>query len=188
MYRNARPPYLPMNRMGRTDRADRINRTNGYGNHRPPYRPPYRIRYGVPLGLGWTGYAPWLGLGYWDYPGDYANDYDDSQAPPYYDGYDPQSEPQSADSEPYQQSQPRPYYQPTPDATQAPLPQTSVTLVFKDGRPSEQIHNYLLSRNTLSIYDQSPRQIPVDQLDLTATEKTNREAGVDFRLPKPPGN
>jgi hypothetical protein len=60
----------------------------------------------------------------------------------------------------------------------------SVTLVFKDGRPSEQIHNYILSRTTLSVLDQHRQDIPVDALDLAATQKANREAGVDFRLPQ----
>ena len=175
------------------------------GNHRSPYRSPYRNRYGAPLGLGWggysTGYAPWLGLGYTGYPDTDATDYGDSQAPPYYDGYDPQAggpqgpefqglAPQAPD-----QDQARPYYdQPSPNPSKpihpspAPLSQLAVTLVFKDGRPSEQIHNYLLSRNTISIWDQHPRQIPIDQLDLAATEKANREAGVDFHLPIASGN
>ncbi len=66
-------------------------------------------------------------------------------------------------------------------------PGDTITLVYKDGRPSEQIHNFLLSRTTLSIWDKDRdrryRNIPVDELDLAATEKANREAGVDFALP-----
>jgi hypothetical protein len=72
-----------------------------------------------------------------------------------------------------------------PAAAPAPAAENTeaVTLVFKDGRASEQIHNYILSRNTLSVLDGRHRDIPVDQLDLVATEKANREAGVDFHLP-----
>jgi len=58
-----------------------------------------------------------------------------------------------------------------------------ITLIFKDGRPAEHIHNYLLSRNTLTILDGRHRDIPVNQLDLAATENANRGAGIDFHLP-----
>jgi hypothetical protein len=57
-----------------------------------------------------------------------------------------------------------------------------VTLVFKDGRPAEHIHNYLLTRTTLYVQDGRRREIPVDELDLAATVKVNHEAGVDFQL------
>jgi hypothetical protein len=58
-----------------------------------------------------------------------------------------------------------------------------VTLVFKDGRPEQQIHNYILSRTTLSVLDGQRQVIQVRELDLAATVKVNREAGVDFKLP-----
>jgi len=172
--RSARPMYFG-------------GRTGEYGNHRPPYRPPYRSSYRSQYGVspGWAGYAPWLGLGYWDDSEADASGYEDSQAtadqaPPYYNGYDPQSDPQFAGPDYGEQAQqPRPYYQPSAPA----LPQEAVTLVFKDGRPSEQIHNYLLSRDKISIWDQHPREVPLNQLDLDATEKINRDAGIDFNLP-----
>jgi hypothetical protein len=56
-------------------------------------------------------------------------------------------------------------------------------LIFKDGRPSEQIHNYLLTATTLTVLDQKYREIPVDQINLDATEQTNRADGIDFRVP-----
>jgi len=59
----------------------------------------------------------------------------------------------------------------------------TVTLVFKDGRPSEQVHNYLLTRTTLFVLDDRRHVIPTDQLDLIATAKVNLDAGVDFQLP-----
>jgi hypothetical protein len=58
-----------------------------------------------------------------------------------------------------------------------------VTLVFKDGRPAEQIHNYMLTRTTLYVQDERRREIPVDELDLAATVKANKAAGVDFQVP-----
>jgi hypothetical protein len=65
----------------------------------------------------------------------------------------------------------------------APTREEAVTLIFKDGRPPEQIHNYLLTRTTLFVGDQGRRAIPTDQLDLVATAKVNQDAGVDFQLP-----
>jgi hypothetical protein len=78
----------------------------------------------------------------------------------------------------------RPAYQsPQPD----PATQEPVTLVFKDGRPTEQIHNFMLTRTTLYVQDsaqyQRLREIPLSELDLAATEKINHQAGVDFQPP-----
>jgi hypothetical protein len=55
-----------------------------------------------------------------------------------------------------------------------------VTLIFNDGRPPEQIQNYLLTSKAVYVLDGSRRVIPVDQLDMETTDKVNREAGVDF--------
>jgi hypothetical protein len=58
-----------------------------------------------------------------------------------------------------------------------------VTLVFNDGRPPVTIHDYLLTRGTLYVMDRHRSEIPVAELDLPATAKVNREAGIDFKLP-----
>jgi len=71
-------------------------------------------------------------------------------------------------------------------ASDPPSPQQAVTVIFKDGRPSEQIHNYLLTASTLTVLDQKYREIPVDQINLGATEETNRADGIDFRVPTVP--
>jgi hypothetical protein len=62
----------------------------------------------------------------------------------------------------------------------------ALTLVFKDGRPQEKIYNYALTRTTLYVTDGRRREVPVASLDLAATEKANREAGVQFQLPRTP--
>jgi hypothetical protein len=41
----------------------------------------------------------------------------------------------------------------------------------------------MVTATTLSVLDQQYRAIPVDQIDLAATAKANRDAGVDFSLP-----
>lgn len=148
------------------------------------YRRPYTRFYGqaAPYGApAWTGPA---------YPGDWDfGFYDDSgytSAPPAsYPGEDDSAPtpPDRAESAPPPSFRPS-YQQPQPD----PKDQTGVTLIFKDGRPSEQIRNYLLTRTTLYVQEKRLRQIPVDQLDLAATEKVNKDADVDFQLPRAPAH
>jgi hypothetical protein len=145
--------------------------TRGY---RRPY--PSRYRYGVPyLGAAWI--APgYVDSGYLGYPD--TSTYDDSQAPPDYAAY--------GDAPPYPPpptslypayTEPPPPSQPVPD-------EDAVTLIFKDGRPREQIHNYAMTRTTLYVRDQRHQDIPLDQLDFEATQKVNHAAGVDFQLPE----
>jgi hypothetical protein len=181
--------FAPANSINRYARAPYLASAYNRGdNHRPPYRPPHRpiygggLLYGYPAGVGWLGPSYYLG-----YPFDYGYDgyddsgYDNSAATPYYPD-------QGYNQPPYDQDQPAlaPAYQPPsslPQSSPAPIRQDAVTLVFKDGRPSEQVHNYILSGTKISIWDQRPHDIPIAQLDLAATEKANRDAGVDFNLP-----
>ena len=77
----------------------------------------------------------------------------------------------------------RPPYQ---EATQeAPVhAQPATTLVFNDGRPSMQVHNYALTGSTLYALDGETRQeIPLSVLNVPATVEANRKTGVDFALP-----
>jgi hypothetical protein len=63
-------------------------------------------------------------------------------------------------------------------------PQPATTLVFKDGRPPAQVHNYALTATTLYALDGESRQeISLSLLDVPATVAANRAAGVDFALP-----
>ena len=198
-YRSA-PAFTPTVRnMARPEynRGYRGNRDSR--DHRRRYRPSYTsaFGYGIYPGLGW--YDPYL----FDYADD--NGYGDSDSATYpYDqnavngGYDSQPPDQGQyEQGQYDQGQyaqgpyqgpPIPYRSqpPTPAPSSAPSSESgeSVTLVFKDGRPSEQIHNYILSRTTLSVLDQHRQDIPVSDLDLTAMQKANREAGVNFSLPR----
>jgi hypothetical protein len=157
----------------------------GSWRYRRPYASPYRagFAYAVPA----YGWVPPYFLGYPD------DGYDDSGAPPDNgsayapDGY---AEPQEPDPEPdqaqYQQQAPLAPWRPAPEAYQpapAPAIEQAVTLIFKDGRPAEHIHNYLLTPTTLYVGDQHHRAIPTDELDLVATAKANQDAGVDFQLP-----
>ena len=147
----------------------------GASRNRRPY--PSRYRYGVPyLGAGWID-PDYLNSGDLGYPD--TTTYDDSQAPPNdVAGYDnsPSNQPQPAP--------PYPSFAEPPHTSQPLAEEDAVTLIFRDGRPPEQIHNYALTHTTLYVRDQHHRDIPLDQLDLDATQKVNRDAGVDFQLPK----
>jgi hypothetical protein len=161
----------------------------GAGNYRgrPPYagsrhyRRPYVSAYGT--GIPYYGVPGWIGA----YPYGYGDstDSDDSQASANaaLDGSDaqPPLEPnQPPDLPPWQPDSVLPHPSPAPGSEDA------VTLIFKDGRPPEQIHNYLLTRTTLYVDDTYHQVIPTSQLDLVATAKVNHDAGVDFRLPVTP--
>jgi hypothetical protein len=65
-----------------------------------------------------------------------------------------------------------------------PRQETLVTIVYKDGRPPERIRNYALTRSALLLTGPQMREIPLDEIDLVATERVNRTAGVDFRPPQ----
>src|SRR5271155_1298277 len=113
--------------------------------YRRPYRPPYRagVRFAVPA---WNG---WLGSGFLGYP--YTFGYDDYATQPNY------TEPyESQPSNEGQPAPPNPYQAPAELSRPAPAQESeeAVTLIFKDGRPPEEIHNYILTRTTLYIRDQ----------------------------------
>lgn len=136
-------------------------------------------------------------------PGD-SNSYTEPSANPYmpprsadpYGAYS-QSEAgqQSADDEPmvyapYLYGQPAggyPQQQPQVTVVTLPPPQReedAVTIFYRDGRAPEQIRNYALTRTSLLITGDRMREIPLQDLDLPLTERVNRAAGVEFRLPQ----
>jgi redox-sensitive bicupin YhaK (pirin superfamily) len=100
---------------------------------------------------------------------------------------------QNASPEGYDEQEPPPPYPSYPSypqpsaAAQAPaIPpanEEAVTVIFKDGRPAEQIRNFILTPGTLYVGGEHRREISVDQIDLVATARVNREAGVEFQLP-----
>jgi len=127
-----------------------------------------------------TGYVdPWLFA-----PDDYGYDqggYYGGDAPaPYRDyGYEPNP------AWPYGAQDAAPVdEQPAGTVAQgAPLRQSTITLIFNDGRPPEQVHNFLLTGSTLTVLDAQYREIPLKEVNVAATESANRAAGVEFRVP-----
>jgi hypothetical protein len=167
----------------------------GYGNYawnRGRYQP--RIVYGY--GYGYPGYLGYpypyvIDPGFYDWGS--ASGPDDAQglapsypdAPPYADyGAEP-----GAPQEPgYGQSQPAPApmtRQPYAESiSSAPEAEQPLIVIFKNGRAPETIQNYMMNSSTLTNLDrQHYEQIPLGQIDMAATEQTNRARGVDFQIP-----
>jgi hypothetical protein len=152
--------------------------------YRSGYR--YPFRHIVFLNTWWPfwGWPYWsLSYPFWPiFPDD--SDDNDLQQPSSY--LAPPFQPQSQDQQgpaPIDQQQPSAYYRVPYEEQAPPPPSAPVTIVFKDGRPAEKIYNFVLTNNTLSVFDQPLRDIPVDQIDVAATAKVNNEVGVRFTLP-----
>jgi hypothetical protein len=139
--------------------------------------------------------VPGLLNSYWDYPDDfYANDgtpYSNQQ--PNQDNYfQPDPAPDYGSGDQGQRSGQGPGYRlkavpPPPPAASEPLPLAALTLIFRDGH-SQQIHNYAMTRIKIYVLDDAAAgrtlEIPLNTIDLQATEETNRQAGVDFSIPE----
>lgn len=187
------------------------NYNRNHGGFRAPYRRerrgdrqfrrPYISGYGYPFFYSYI-LPDWVGLGplgcYQDfeiYGGDDADDYGpwcdepmapDTGQPPIYgnDGYYGDNGSESPDYAPPTISPPNYAPPPPPDLPQqAPANEIVTTIVFKDGRPAERVHNYALTPSTLYVLDAHKQDIPIGQIDLSATEKVNRAAGIEFQVP-----
>jgi len=157
--------------------------------HRRPYISPYRSGYPYLFAPG----GGWIGPGYLGYPDALDDDSDQSQAAnPDSGGYDNGYDGNGYGSDNGGMEPPRwpalgPYAPSTNQAqpsTASSQGQQAVTLVFNDGRAPLKIYNYLLTPTTLFVQDGNNREIPLSQLDMTATAKANEDAGVEFKLPK----
>jgi hypothetical protein len=170
-------------------------------NHGGAFNSTHRFIHGYPVAV----YLPYSGFfddSYDDYdnqqqpapepgydynnPPDYSSVSPEAAPPPDYNSAYPQTAPPPEYSYAYPQPMPE-YAQPAPPPPQmqyVPGSAETVTLIFKDGRPPEQIQNYLATRTTLTVLDNGRRrEIALSDLDVPATVKANRETGVDFELP-----
>lgn len=69
-------------------------------------------------------------------------------------------------------------------ASVGPAAEEPITVIFKDGRQPEKMQNYMMSSSALTDLDrQHYQQIPLDQIDIAATEQANRAHGVLFQVP-----
>lgn len=119
-----------------------------------------------------------------------ANDY--APYANYGSGYDAGAPGQDYPQTPYPQ---QPYQQ--PPAANAPRPaypgwaspnstteEEQLTLVFRNGRAPQTVRNYMMDAKVLTDMDpQHFERIPLDEIDLAATEQLNHSHGVDFTVP-----
>ena len=178
-----------------------VSRPRSFGNwHGSPsqnWRHAYGGRYRRPYGRYFypnsTYLVPGLLNSYWDYPDDF-NAYDGTPyQQPIQDNnhFQPDPAPGYGSGDQAQRSGQGPEYRskdvpPPPPAASEPLPLAALTLIFKDGH-SQQIHNYAMTRTKIYVLDDAAAgrtfEIPLNTIDLQATEETNRQAGVDFSIP-----
>jgi len=158
----------------------------GPGDHRGSSdrpRMPYRSRYTRGITHRYPGWLGWVNPYGWGYPDTIDNSESHSNSDNPADGYDAQQVDQGqAGPPPY----PNPFsygYSYAPQPASTPANEEVITVVFKDGRPREQVHNYVLTANTLTDLDERYRNIPLDQIDISETVKLNHEAGIEFQVP-----
>jgi hypothetical protein len=136
---------------------------------------------------------------------DYSEDEQGANVPPEQGpdyGYGPQEPYPGAGDVPYpqQQENPRqsPMTAPTPPTRQeyhfaasspsAPTPIASkpLTVIFKGDRAPQKIQNYMVNSSSLTDLDSEHfEKIPLDQIDIAATQQANRSSGIDFQVPTP---
>ena len=184
-YEGFRPPYNAGNR-------------RGWRDHGRDRRGRYRRQY---PGYSYGGYPylyanswellPW-DIGYPDFTG-YGNDNEDSEAAESNNGQvQPSGEeleqPQPENGEYRPEYGPAPYQPPVSEAAALTPPHNEppLTLIFKDGH-TQTIRDYMLTPSEVIVMDDAasgriPR-ISVSELNLPATEKAARQAGLDFSPP-----
>lgn len=177
---------------------------------RRPYRPGYgdhgrhrdrdrgrRGWYAGSYGYGYPGYLysyPYaINSGFYDWDdsedsgygsdGSASQGYAEAVPNPGYDGGTEPTQGQTYSQAPAADARmPRPAY--AGMSTSAPEPEQAITVIFKNGRAPETIHNYLMNSRTLTDLDQQHyEQIPLNQIDIAATEQTNRARGLVFQVP-----
>jgi hypothetical protein len=180
----------------------------GYAARRPLYRPAYGNRFSSwnrnrrrgpwtagSFGYGYPGWArypyPFVidpGFYNWGDSGDSgygsngaATGYADATPIAGYDsGPEPMQEPSYAQAAPADASMPRPAYA----ASNAAAAEQPITVIFKNGRTPETMQNYMVNSRALTDLDQQHyEQIPLDQIDVAATEQANRVRGLQFQIP-----
>ncbi|MBS1803177.1 MAG: hypothetical protein JST28_07395 [Acidobacteria bacterium] len=66
----------------------------------------------------------------------------------------------------------------------SPLASKPLTVIFKGGRAPEKVQNYMVTSSALTNLDSEHfEKIPLDQIDVGATQQANRSSGIDFQVP-----
>jgi hypothetical protein len=118
-------------------------------------------------------------------PGGYVpGSYESDQAPESYlsDSYLSDQNGPALDYPPYPNQA---YAAPNQIASAAPpSPAQPLTVIFKSGRSPIEIQNYMMTAKVLTDLDSEHyEQIPLNEINLAATQNFNKVAGVDFQVP-----
>jgi hypothetical protein len=71
-----------------------------------------------------------------------------------------------------------------PSAVSAPNSGQKLTVIFRSDRVPVKMQNYMMTAKVLTDLDaQHYEQIPIDQIDVAATERVNQADGVGFAVP-----
>jgi hypothetical protein len=66
----------------------------------------------------------------------------------------------------------------------SPIASKPLTVIFKGGRAPEKMQNYMVNSSSLTNLDSEHfEKIPLDQIDVAATQQANRSSGIDFQVP-----
>ena len=67
-----------------------------------------------------------------------------------------------------------------------PIASKPLTVIFKGGRAPQKMQNYMVTSTALTNLDgEQFEKIPLDQIDVAATQLANRSSGIDFQVPVP---
>lgn len=181
----------------------------GRNPHRGPYRGHDHDRHHRGAWGGGYGYAPGyvypypyvVDPGFYDWG---ATDYSENEQqgsnadipPGQGPDYGPDAPPSGyADTYPAQQVNPEPpspapatrqeyHFAATSPSNPAPVASKPLTVIFKGSRAPEKIQNYMVNSSSLTNLDSDHfEKIPLDQIDVAATQQANRSTGIDFQVP-----
>jgi len=66
----------------------------------------------------------------------------------------------------------------------SPITSKPLTVIFKGDRAPEKMHNFMVTATALTNLDgEHFEKIPLDQIDVAATQQANRSSGIDFEVP-----
>ena len=69
-------------------------------------------------------------------------------------------------------------------AAATPISAKPLTVIFKGGRAPEKMQNYMVTSSALTNLDgEHFEKIPLDEIDVLATQQANRRSGIDFEVP-----
>ncbi len=155
------------------------------------YRYPGYYAYGYPY-YGYYGYAGYYDPFLWGSASSYSYDSSSNYNESYDQSQQLQQEVNDLESEVARLREDRyarSAIEQTPPAPAAPAtpakpePASLTVLVFKD-QHREEVKNYAVVGNTVWIFsEQRARKIPLDQLNVPATQQANEDRGLDFRIP-----